>query len=372
MKKHNYLAIIMIMIAPQANAYWLSQLPALIPPHRYVESTCDSLLLNPPVSSYTKKCYTVMNRDQEVETGSVYVDSSGNIYTPPPAPTGAEVAANAAGIASNLAKINNNTAAITTNRNNIANNLNKINNNTVNIGVNSQKITNLGESVVNVLGGNAAVDANSNVTMSDIGGTGKNTIHDAVAHVNQGHYATITSSDNGIALGQMNDQIQPGETLTYEAGKNMTLTQSANKIAFALSDNLTKLKSVEVSGIVINQNGINANNKKITNLRDAVNSSDAVNLRQLHGVRDNLNERIGNVEANLSAGIAAASAMELAAYVPGKWTYGAGVANYNGQTAVGATIRKTADNGRWSITAGVAGGTIGEILIRAGITGVLD
>ncbi|MEB3767412.1 YadA-like family protein [Acinetobacter sp. MD2] len=84
------------------------------------------------------------------------------------------------------------------------------------------------------------------------------------------------------------------------------------------------------------------------------------------------NNRINKLEDKLSAGIAATAALEQAPFVAGKWTYAAGASYYNNQSAIGATLRRTSDNGRWSMTGGVAGGTIGSPLIRIGISGVID
>ena len=55
-----------------------------------------------------------------------------------------------------------------------------------------------------------------------------------------------------------------------------------------------------------------------------------------------------------NAGIAAAMALENAPFVAGKYTYAVGAAYHGGENAVGVTLRKTSDNGRWSITGGVA------------------
>ncbi|EPF75677.1 hypothetical protein F945_01344 [Acinetobacter rudis CIP 110305] len=43
-------------------------------------------------------------------------------------------------------------------------------------------------------------------------------------------------------------------------------------------------------------------------------------------------------------------ALETAPYVAGKWSYAAAAAHHGGENAVGVTLRKTADNGRWSLT----------------------
>ncbi len=81
---------------------------------------------------------------------------------------------------------------------------------------------------------------------------------------------------------------------------------------------------------------------------------------------------INRLEDELSSGIAATAAMEPAPYVSGKWTYAAGAAHYNGESAVGATLRRTADSGRWSMTFGGATSSEGESLFRVGVSGVLD
>ena len=74
----------------------------------------------------------------------------------------------------------------------------------------------------------------------------------------------------------------------------------------------------------------------------------------------------------MSAGIASAMALETAPYVPGKYTYAAATAYHNGQAALGITLRKTADNGRWSLTGGVATGTEGDPSVRLGVSGIID
>lgn len=84
------------------------------------------------------------------------------------------------------------------------------------------------------------------------------------------------------------------------------------------------------------------------------------------------NKKIDSVEKRANAGIAAAMALESAPYVAGKFTYSAGAAYHGGEKAVGVTLRKTADNGRWSITGGVAAASQGEPSFRIGISGVID
>lgn len=56
-------------------------------------------------------------------------------------------------------------------------------------------INNVAGSVVNVLGGNAALDNKGNITMTDIGGTGENTVHDAI----KSHTDKIKANADNIA-----------------------------------------------------------------------------------------------------------------------------------------------------------------------------
>lgn len=99
--------------------------------------------------------------------------------------------------------------------------------------------------------------------------------------------------------------------------------------------------------------------------RNAVANATNYNINQL-------NNRIGEVDRDAKAGIAQAMAFEEAPFVAGKWTYALGAAHYGGEQAVAATLRKTADNGRWAFSGGVSTATQGETGVRIGISGVID
>ena len=112
---------------------------------------------------------------------------------------------------------------------------------------------------------------------------------------------------------------------------------------------------------------------------DALNEADKTLNNKIDNVSNKLddafrvtNNKIDDVEKKANAGIAAAMALESAPYVPGKFTYAAGAAYHGGENAVGVTLRKTADNGRWSITGGVAAASQGDPSVRIGISGVID
>lgn len=112
---------------------------------------------------------------------------------------------------------------------------------------------------------------------------------------------------------------------------------------------------------------------------DALNQVDQALNSKIDNVSNKLenaflitNNRIDDVEKKANAGIAAAMALQLAPYIPGKYTYAVGVAYHGGENAVGVTLRKTANNGRWSITGGVAAASQGDPSFRVGISGVLN
>lgn len=63
-------------------------------------------------------------------------------------------------------------------------------------------VNNIGTTVVNVLGGNADLDNKGNITMTDVGGTGENTVHDAIKHNADkiaANTVNITTNANNIA-----------------------------------------------------------------------------------------------------------------------------------------------------------------------------
>ena len=63
-------------------------------------------------------------------------------------------------------------------------------------------VNNISTTVVNVLGGNADLDNKGNITMTDVGGTGENTVHDAIKHNADkiaANTVNITTNANNIA-----------------------------------------------------------------------------------------------------------------------------------------------------------------------------
>ncbi|WP_354667326.1 YadA-like family protein [Acinetobacter sp. Ac_5812] len=125
-----------------------------------------------------------------------------------------------------------------------------------------------------------------------------------------------------------------------------------------------KAPSYEVAGGKHDNVGdaLGAIDNRVTNLGD-----------QLQQAFYDTNKRMDKLEDKMSAGIAATAALENAPFVPGKLTMAAGAAYYNDQSAIGVTFRKTADNGRWSLTTGAAMGSQGNSpLVRVGVSTIID
>ena len=243
---------------------------------------------------------------------------------------------------------------------------------------------------------------------------------------------TSTDAVNGSQLYEVVDNLAKGIKTTQTEvteGKNVTVTSTTGANGQTVYNVATKddvdFEKVTVGKVVVDKvKGIDAGDTKITHVTAGTKVTDAVNLGQLQStvsifgggstinsdgsiknptynvnggtynnvgdalgalnqvdidlgnritnLQQTFNKRIDDVEDKLSAGVASALALESAPYVAGKYTYAAGSGFYNGQSALGVSLRKTADNGRWSLTGGVAAASQGEASFRIGINGVID
>ena len=208
-------------------------------------------------------------------------------------------------------------------------------------------IGNVGTTIKNILGGNAALGTDGKLSMTNIGGTGKNTIHEAIQAANNNANAanagfTITADDDAAGITADNKTIKPSETLTIKgtgslnAGKsfaddynsdnirtqvsgdgtitvglkrdldvnsvtatdaagNKTVTNAAGTTVTNAAGNST---SVGANGVVITPpagsgknavaltgNGLNNGNNTITGVKNGVAPTDAVNVSQLDAVK---------------------------------------------------------------------------------------
>ena len=147
---------------------------------------------------------------------------------------------------------------------------------------------NTAKTVKNVLGGNAAVGEDGGFTMSNIGGTGQNTIDAAIRDLKTNAYKPFklttaqTSGTNGVSENHTLQDVTSGSTITLEAGKNISLRQNGATVSINTVDN------PEFAGKVTAKGGLDMNGNKITNVLSGTDTKDAVNLGQLQDAMANL------------------------------------------------------------------------------------
>lgn len=158
------------------------------------------------------------------------------------------------------------------------------------------------------------------------------------------------------------------------------------KYRIDLANNI-KLNSVTTGNTIMNNNGviirngpsmtkdgINAGNKKITNVAPGENDTDAVNVAQMRDYAAGNNQAISNVDNRARKGIAGAAA--LAALHPldfdpdDKLTFAAGMGHYRGETAAALGMFYRPDEKVMFSLGGTVGN--GENMVNAGISFSLD
>ncbi|MDO5679025.1 MAG: YadA-like family protein [Pelistega sp.] len=126
------------------------------------------------------------------------------------------------------------------------------------------KLTNLATSTVSVLGGNADLDVDGRITMTNIGDTGENTVHDAIKSVKQtlGDGSLKFAADQGAVITR-----HLGDTLSVNGGATGALSEnniavvsdgsSALQIKLAEQVNLGANGGVTIGSTQLNQQGLN-------------------------------------------------------------------------------------------------------------------
>ena len=252
-----------------------------------------------------------------------------------------------------------------------------------------EKIGNIGNTTKNILGGNAAMDADGNLTMTNIGGTGKNTIHEAIQAANNNANAAnagfkIAANGDASGITADNKTIKPDETLTikgtgtgafsnYDSDNIQTQVSADGTVTVGLKKDLT-VNSVtagdsklDTNGLTITggpsvtKAGIDAGSKKITNVADGTigaGSKDAINGGQLHTALSNINNNIAAAKTEVKSSDGSVSV------TPGTNAAGATVYDLAVKTD-GTTITKAADGSLKANTTTLAPAANGSIAAPA-------
>ena len=118
--------------------------------------------------------------------------------------------------------------------------------------------------------------------------------------INRSGWKVTSVNNGGTTNGSSSEKVSPGDTVTFSAGKNIVLDQANKQFTYSLNKDvdLTKDGSLTIGDTVINnagmtitggpsvtKTGINAGNKKITNVAAGTDDTDAVNVKQLKSAK---------------------------------------------------------------------------------------
>ncbi|HII0648256.1 TPA: YadA-like family protein [Salmonella enterica subsp. enterica serovar Yopougon] len=152
--------------------------------------------------------------------------------------------------------------------------------------VNGGQIHHVTTAISNIIGGNAHVSTDGSLITSNIGNTGKDTIHDAIDSVRNAA-ENVSAGWNLSVNGQESSTVKPKDTVDLSnADGNISITKKDNQVSFNLSDSVKVKESIGIkNGPALTRSGVDGAGMKITNVADgtiAAGSSDAINGGQIH------------------------------------------------------------------------------------------
>ena len=118
--------------------------------------------------------------------------------------------------------------------------------------------------------------------------------------INNSGWKVTSANNGGTTNGTTSEKVSPGDTVTFSAGKNIVLDQAGKQFTYSLNKDvdLTNGGSLTIGDTKINNDGmtitggpsvlktgINAGNKKITNVAAGTDDTDAVNVKQLKSAK---------------------------------------------------------------------------------------
>ena len=172
--------------------------------------------------------------------------------------------------------------------------------------VNASQLFAVGNSTAAAFGGNSTFDPDTGMVTPSltVGDRNFTTVNDALDDLNTTLAATTVEASKGWNLqanGDTASKVAPGDTVQFIDGTNIDITRAGNDITIATSADLTvDSLAINNGGPVFNVDGINMNDKKITNVVAgtlSADSKDAVNASQLFAVGNSTAEALGGNSA---------------------------------------------------------------------------
>ena len=213
------------------------------------------------------------------------------------------------------------------------------------------------------------------------------TVDNVAEAINSAGWKATATAEGGEVEGTSEQLVKPGETVNYIAGKNIKLKQNGANFTVSTTENVTFTNANVNSTLTVGE-GNNATQitssadgmkvakadgsaTRITNVAAGVNPTDAVNVSQLGGLKNdihNMNNRLGKVNREARAGVAGANAAASLpqVYIPGKSMVAAAGGTFKGQNAFAVGYSRSSDNGKLILklqgnanTQGDVGGGVG-------------
>ena len=147
-------------------------------------------------------------------------------------------------------------------------------------------------------GGNITTNADGKAVAPTKNGVA--TTDNVTQAINNSGWKVTSANNGGTTNGTTSEKVSPGDTVTLSAGKNIVLDQAGKQFTYSLNKDvdLTNGGSLTIGDTKINnggmtitggpsvtKTGINAGNKKITNVAPGTDDTDAVNYSQIKGLR---------------------------------------------------------------------------------------
>ncbi|KVH56137.1 hypothetical protein WS89_23995 [Burkholderia sp. MSMB1072] len=205
--------------------------------------------------------------------------------------------------------------------------------------------------------GQGAVASGSNGSAIGQGSTASGSNGSAIGQ------GAVASGSNGSAIGQ--GAIASGENST-SLGQGASATGSGS-VAIGQGSVATEANTVSFG------NGTEEGNRRLVNIADGINASDAATKGQLDRAMESVDARfndtnraINDVAKNAYAGIAAAMAMpNMTPSQPGKTVVAVGAANFKSGSAIAAGATYRSRSGNWLVNGATSITSVGDVGVRA-------
>ncbi|WP_241158668.1 YadA-like family protein [Neisseria yangbaofengii] len=271
--------------------------------------------------------------------------------------------------------------------------------------VNGSQLYGTANSIANHLGGGSTVNADGTVSApsytltnpADNSTTAVNNAGDAISGLNKAVNQPLTfAGDSGDNVNR-----KLGQTVNVKGGVTDTAKLSDGNIGVVANGsdtlevklvkdvNLGQEGSLTTGNTVVNSNGVtiaapteanpqntvsispiglNNGGNTITNVAPGKNGTDAVNVNQLVGMGNQLQQNIDNVGKKAYAGVAGAIAQSSIPQVtrPGATGLGIGGGHYGGESAIAIGVSSMSDGGNWIIKGNFSTNTGGHVGVGAG------